>query len=397
MADPLPRALAEWADQPGPAKVINEVRKRALRNASTETGSLRCSLTPDERTQVGRLLGVQWVLSERPVRLRDLNAALAPHGHTARTVAEAVHGPIVPNSEKHRSQELRADKERDEARVILRAVDAPVSWLEDPWLPRPGDGELVGLIRQVAKVWEARPDIAEPRRLAVLAAHVCGDAHALDDRRQLGKAVARLAATVHDLDRPTRTGTAWRAAWKAIGVLCDEVSSCVLVLNLRLAGTASAVLQATASPGEPVWLSSRALGGDWKVAAPTPVFVCENPTVVEAAADRWGSSCHSMVCTNGIASTAALELVRGLAESGCPIYARADFDRTGFVIVDQVRSVAPAAHPWRFDAETYSRANPAHRLTDTPFTRESIQQPVHEEAILAFLLADLDGRGEPTR
>jgi hypothetical protein len=50
-----------------------------------------------------------------------------------------------------------------------------------------------------------------------------------------------------------------------------------------------------------------------------------------------------MVCTDGVPSDAALDLLNGLARVGCPIRVRADVDQNGLVTVDQVRRVAPQA------------------------------------------------------
>ncbi|WP_157254173.1 TIGR02679 domain-containing protein [Nonomuraea typhae] len=387
MAGELPAGLAEWVARPGPAKVVAAVRERALRSASTEIGTLKCALDDDERREVGRLLGVRWALSGRPVLLRDLAEALTRYGLTSLGLAESVYGLIVPRSEERRRMGALAEQELEEARALLRSGDAPVAWLADPVLPRAGDGTLLALVRRVVEVWLALP--AEPQRLAALAARVCGDAHALDHDRLLGRAVARLAADVHGLERPTRPGHAWRAAWRAVGVLCNEVSSRVLVLNLPLAGTAPAVAHALSTPGEPVWLTARSLTGGWEPAFPFGVFVCENPAVVETAADQLGSACPPLVCTDGIATTAALGLIGGLASAGCAVRARADFDQAGFVIVDQIRAVAPEMELWRFDAATYCAVTGEEPIPGGMFTPEAVSRPVHEEAILHLLLEDL--------
>jgi hypothetical protein len=87
----------------------------------------------------------------------------------------------------------------------------------------------------------------------------------------------------------------------------------VLVLDLPLDGPAPAARLCAATPGEPVWLSLRALDGEWSAPTGTQVFVCENPTIVEAAADELGSCCPPVVCTDGIPTTAALDLLAGLS------------------------------------------------------------------------------------
>ncbi|WP_051494747.1 DUF2399 domain-containing protein [Nocardia nova] len=99
----------------------------------------------------------------------------------------------------------------------------------------------------------------------------------------------------------------------------------------------------------------RSLNEPWSTAPGARVFVCENATVVEAAADRYGPCCPPMVCTDGQASLAAIDLVSGLAAAGCSIAVRADIDEAGLTIVENLRSAAPAATLWRYNAPTYSR------------------------------------------
>lgn len=383
MPDRLPPHLADWAALPGPAKVIKAVRTRAEAGHSTVKGSLACTLDDSERKDVGRLLGNRWVVSGRSVRLQDLAAALP--GLSPLELAERVGGKVTVRAEQRAAQTAEAEALRASARLALTGagIDPDVigSWLAE-------NGRYLDLAGLVADVWRALP--AEPIQLATLAARTCQNAHALDDDQPVGRAVARLAAAVHGLERPSRSGPAWRAAWRAINVLCNEVSSRVLVLNLRLTGPAAAAALSTATPGEPVWLTLRSLSGVWRPAFSETVYVCENPTIVEAAADRLGATCPPLVCTDGTASAAALDLISRLANAGCEIRARADFDRAGLVIVEQTRSVAPQLTPWRFDLDTYRQALGSESMTDlADLAAACVTQPIHEEALLPALLDDL--------
>ncbi|WP_338572893.1 DUF2399 domain-containing protein [Arachnia propionica] len=75
------------------------------------------------------------------------------------------------------------------------------------------------------------------------------------------------------------------------------------------------------------------------------VFVCENPTVLEAAADRHGAASRPLVCTFGLPSQAAWELLLGLGDVRCHV--RADGDVVGWRIVNQLRDRLPGAFTWR--------------------------------------------------
>lgn len=58
-------------------------------------------------------------------------------------------------------------------------------------------------------------------------------------------------------DLPT-DAEGWRGVWEELGVVCDELSSRVLVHNLLLTGIAGACRLTTAADGEPIWLTWRA-------------------------------------------------------------------------------------------------------------------------------------------
>jgi uncharacterized protein (TIGR02679 family) len=400
---------------PGPRLVIDAVRQRAQRGFQTEAGTLNLPLTTDQRREVARLLGTPWEVSGRPVRLQDLAATLTPHGLTVRGLVEAVDGRPVDDHGLIRAQsEAAAEAEYRQAAELLTAAGVPVAvaagWLREPGLPRAGTGALRDVTGQVCVVWRRLPGgDGTAVRLAQLAAESVNDSHALDARQPLGRAVARLAAAVHGLERPLRAGYAWRQAWASVGVRCDTVSSRVLVLNLPLYGQSPAVRLCAAARGEPLWLTQRLLAGGWSAPAGTTVFVCENPTVVEAAADALAVDCPPLVCTDGIASGAALDLVAGLATAGCYVAVRADFDDAGITVVDQIRSVAPAARLWRYNRDVYSASlgeDPVAARGDAPDTVGDVattlallrtayrerSTPVHEERILDELLRDLGYR-----
>lgn len=129
------------------------------------------------------------------------------------------------------------------------------------------------------------------------------------------------------------------------GVVCDGVSSQVLVLNLPLTGEGPAVAL-TAVQAEPVWLTLRALLQPFALAEGVPeVFVCENPSIVEAAADRYGALSRPLVCTYGLPNLATMTLLVALA-SRATLRVRADGDAVGWRIVERLLRL-PGAKPWR--------------------------------------------------
>lgn len=120
-----------------------------------------------------------------------------------------------------------------------------------------------------------------------------------------------------------------------------------------------------------LWLTWRSLSGPFDCDAPH-IHVCENPSVVIAAADQLGAEALPLVCTNGHPSAAVRRLLIALAERGATIHARADDDPSGRDIVATLRSAIPSP-----------------RLRRYPSTPVAV--PRYEEQELPFLLQDLRG------
>ncbi|WP_109529931.1 MULTISPECIES: DUF2399 domain-containing protein [Nocardia] len=387
----LPEGLRGWAALPGPALLVDALGRRIHRGGSLESGSLTLRLTTAQRREVGRLLGVDWEISGRAVTVRALGAALAPHGLTVARFVELLYGGPLPVGREVAAARQHAEQlERVRVLDILGAagVDAAIAeiWLAGPRTPKPGTGRTVELATAIARVWPSLPRAGQAKRLGQLAAETTGDAHALDHNTELGRAVARLIAIGNGDPPPSRPGRHWRAVWASAGVRCDTVSSRVLTLNVALDITGGH------RPGAPAWLTLRDLLGPWCFAPVPPVlFVCENPTVVEAAADELGARCPPLVCTDGMPALAALDLLAGAAEAGVSVRVRADIDPAGLAIVRTVLSTVGGGELWRFDAATYCRhfgleVSGAAQVADVYAVHG---RDLHEEAILSLLLADL--------
>ncbi|WP_433656870.1 TIGR02679 domain-containing protein [Nocardia sp. CA-128927] len=387
----LPDGLRAWAGTSGPAAVLDAIRRRVSRGGGLESGSLSVSLTPEQRTQVARLLGTGWEVSNKAVTLRALGRALAEHGLTVRQFVELFDGrKLTVRREAQALKHIAAEEERRNSLRILRAVGIAEhvgdGWLAGPRAPRLGSGAAAEMARQIARVWPRLPWDGPGLRLAQLAAGATEDAHGLDYSTDLGRTVARLIAASTGLARPSRPGREWRAAWASAGVRCDTVSSRVLTLNVPLDFTAGH------RRGAPTWLTLRDLLGPWRFdPVPARLFVCENPTIVEAAADELGPRCPPLVCTDGVPALAALDLIAGIDESRTEVRVRADIDPTGFMIVSAVQSAARRASLWRFDTATYATyfGIDVESGVNLVEARAAFGKDLHEEAVLPLLLSDL--------
>jgi uncharacterized protein (TIGR02679 family) len=357
--------LLRWARLPGPRKILAAARRRLEAGHGLGGSPLQVDLTPSERSEVGRLLGMSWERSGRAVGAKALTRAVENYGATVTDLLAVTGDPVRDLRAVKESARQNAAAERERAAAALRDVGVPATaasaWLDRRGLPAAGDGQLLDLAERCARVWSALPQLETGRiLLTVLAATALDDPHALDRGSSTATAVLRLLG--HD---PPDSAETWRMAWEEHGIDCDPVSSRVLVLNLPLDGDAPCARLVQAAGPEPLWLTLRSLTGSFRMAAPaSDVYVCENPSVLIAAADQLGKSSRPLVCTNGRPSAAALRLLTGLAEGGTSIHVRADDDSAGQAIVTTVRRAIPSARLWRFEARPPGR--PRYEEQDLP-------------------------------
>jgi len=247
------------------------------------------------------------------------------------------------------------------------------------------------LLQAVAAVLDQLPACGVQR--SRLAAQVLGDAHALDAGRPLATLLLRALRTT-DGERP-------RDSWAAAGVLVNELARPALTLNLPPVNATAlgALIDAARRYGEPLHLNLRALlqaGGVWPVRG-MDVYVCENPSIVVAAANVLGAACPPLLCTEGMPAAAQRILLGQLADSGARLHYHGDFDwpgiRIGNIVIGRYD-----AQPWRFRAGDYvprpgkTLAGPAADAgwdADLTTKMAATGWVLEEESVEDLLLADL--------
>ena len=363
-----------------------------------------------QREAVGRIFGRVATGSVVAVRLPDLDALLR-RAELCNGIVDAVtslSGPLSNQRERRREIEEQWREVFDDGTRRIGDRAALRDWLDDigssGLLRRLSRGEpQVGrsLLEQALAVGDRIPASGIP--LAELAASATGDSHALDLGQPVGTLVMRLARALcrneSDEQLPDR-----RDIWANVGVLCDELSAPVLVLNLRgsEAMAAGQALATHANVGEPYRLSTRQLlrqPPDFAAAVSGRiVFVCENPSVVAAAANQLGARSAPLVCVEGQVRTAPRLLLQQLAAAGARLMYHGDFDWGGIRIANVVITRYGAV-PWRFSAEDYRTAPSGAALkgpsvsacwdAELEAAMVSSGRAVYEEQVLAELLADL--------
>jgi uncharacterized protein (TIGR02679 family) len=373
--------------------------------------------TDEERSAVERLFGRLSRGRSLHVDLDELTRLLqgAQLSDDLAAAIIALEGPVENRRVREAEVAARWRAVFDDARTSMEEGAPWSGWLEDleqtGLLRRLSSGDPedgAGLITAALAVLRRLPAQAVP--LAELAAAATGDSHALDAGEPVSTLILRAVASRDGLAFPADADQR-RAAWAAVGVLADELSAPALVLNLPAAETTPTgrALALAAETGEPYRLSTRQLMRDpiqFRIEPGTVVFVCENPSVVAAAADRLGSRARSLLCTEGQPKTSLRLVLSRLRQAGARLAYHGDFDWPGIQIANGIIQRFGAA-PWLIGATDYERAvdlvSTGATLTGPPVVpiwdaalgevMRLRRRAVHEEAVIDDLVADLADRG----
>jgi uncharacterized protein (TIGR02679 family) len=390
------------------ARLLQRLRTR-LERGKPLTGILALpDATPAERDALNRLLGRAPAQAKSvSVSLDQLQEKLCRAGlcPNLREAVEQLTGPIIDQRAEREALEERWTALFVSASESIAARAELVPWLnglrETGLLRRYGVQQAEQLLPQALDVLARLPARGIP--LAELAALATGDAHALDLDRALATIVIR-AATAFGAER-WEDAESRRDAWAALGVLCDELSAPVLVLNLRPRdeSAASRALRLHADAGEPCFLSTRRLLRARPVftleTTGPRVFVCENPSVLAAAANRLGPDTFPLISIDGQPRTAARLLLNQLQRAGVRLLYHGDFDWPGIQIANTIIA-RHGAEPWKMAASDYERAaTGALSLSGAAIAASwddqlmpamlTLGRAVHEEQVLDNLMNDL--------
>jgi uncharacterized protein (TIGR02679 family) len=399
----------------GPALARLRARLRArLERGEPLTGRIVLPApSPDERTAIERLFGRLTRGDALHVDLDQLAALLQAAGLSPDLIAAVVslEGPVADRRAQREADEAAWRAVYAEARACLGPDSRWRFWIDDleatGLLRRLAGGASSRgstLIRAAAAVLDRLPAPASP--LAELAAAAVGDSHALDPGSAVGTLVLRALAGLAGAPLPTDPEER-RAIWALHGVLVDELSAPVLALNLpgSSGGGTDRALALARELGEPTRISTRQLLRDppslaLELISERTVFVCENPSVVAAAADRLGPRCRPLLCTEGQPKTPLRMLLGQLRSAGLRLAYHGDFDWPG-IQIGNLMVTRFQAEPWCFGSADYLAAaegvplagNPVVPVWDARLAEEMRGRgcAVYEEAVLAQLVGMLGG------
>ncbi len=396
---------------PDTAWLLDRLRER-IADGRPLTGSVRLAQpTPAQRGAIDGLLGRRrGVTNSVSVSLERLDEVLVHAGiHTdgLGSAVVALTGPVAVRADAVAAADRQWAAALAPGFEMISRIPELAAWWERVTrtgiLRRVAGGDPGGLVDNLVTVLDALP--VERELLGVFAARTLGGAHRLDpDQPLAGLVVSALQAWAQlpadDLDR--------RTAWSSAGIVVDELSSRVLTLGLTAHpdGSTGNAVNLWSAAGEPLILSLRLLTNCPPTFTPgAEVFLCENPTVLAAAADRLGPDCPPLVCTEGQPGTAVTTLLDQLTATGARLRYHGDFDWYGIAIANFLHR-RYAWQPWRFTASDYLSARPSAEPQQLDGTaRQALWDPeldaamsargiqIEEEHVLEDLLADLrEGR-----
>jgi uncharacterized protein (TIGR02679 family) len=407
-------SAAEYLSRPGLARLLAAARDRYEANGGPRGRVVLEELAPEEASALNGLLAQQPSFAPggaARIALPRLDAELRA-SRLGVSLAEAL-GLVGPPPRDGPADRARAQANREAAWAEVLAHPAASRPELAPWLEharrmwgaaRPGPHRTAVRALDVLAALPARGE-----ELAALAARHCGDAHALDRSRPLGRMVVAGLLALEGRPPGTALGAAdWRGLWERAGVVCDALSCTVLAVGLQPArrlrgGYLARRLRAAARAGEPVVLTLRELRAHPFALRGTALYVVENPAVVAAAAQALGPTPPPLLCTGGWPNTAVATVLDAAASARIELRVHADFDWAGAAIVARLAADRDA-RPWRYSRSDYEAALadgaggaplPAPPSETTPdgddvtAALDLHRRAVHEEAVLDDLLCDL--------
>jgi uncharacterized protein (TIGR02679 family) len=396
-----------------------DAARRSLERTGGDLTRMVTVKTPDDRERRA-IIGITG--QYRPegvgvlaVCLADVDQAIREAtGHGLTRLLERI-GP--PLKDRPAQRQRLADGREVAVRSAERSVLSARGWYQ-AWLAElAADGTLTKLVnsdgadqlRQAARVleWvEQRIELkAAPAQLAELSATITGDTKALGHGSPLGTLVLRALAYRLGAARP-KTTEERRDLWDRNGIIVDDLSSRVLVLNLSAGGSPLGEwLNSAKAHGIPFYVTLHQLVTlSVDVAPGQLVHACENPAVLRRAAAELGAAAQPLVCTEGQPSTAFHRLAKAITGARGELSYHGDFDWPGVAIATGIMA-RHGARPWRLAAADYEGAirkesgmvTLAGTRQPTPWdaalgeTMAAHGQAVYEESVADQLVADLSG------
>ncbi|HET8994301.1 MAG TPA: DUF2399 domain-containing protein [Rhodococcus sp. (in: high G+C Gram-positive bacteria)] len=374
-----------WSGSNELRAVLDRARRHVVSNGLQVTGKITVPVTaetPDlyRLALAMRRVKVDSTSTKVPIYVQSLDSWLQRPLNGGRSLLEVLdaESPLVDRPAERSAKNDAVDRAREQVHTVLAAPEHR-QWLELIDAARVTAPDLLsGTVFDAVRILAVLP--AEGESPVELSERVLGDTKALTDT-PVRRWVLRLLAAAVGVDEPS-TGAERAAVWEQFGVIDSGLASRVLTLGVRLEGhpAAATISGAAADAGvHQVWTLAQLRAWTATLAA-GEVYVCENPTVVEAAERELGARCRPLLCTEGVPSEAVRQLLRTARGA---VHWRGDFDWTGLRTTGRACTEFGAL-PWLMDAATYREAldrGDSEMLKSTDTRAESPWDPELAQAL----------------
>lgn len=386
--------MDRWRDSPELTAVLARARALLERNGLRIAGEVTLRQDGDlpELYRLRRAMGGSRANSATPkvtFPLPVIDAYLSGPGYGNAGLLDwlAAQSPLIDKPARRASADAA---ERDALALVAAALaDHPTRLAA-----LTGQRGFAATLADGSALAAARILAALPARLTLpeLAERCTGDTKALS-RAPVRDRVLRVLAAELGVAAP-RTAAEQAGLWTQFGVDAGAANSRLTMYGVRVTGddVLDALLRRGNEDGVPFVMTLQQIDA-WDVRlAPGDVYVCENPSVVSAAARTLGPRCPALVCTEGLPAIAVFRLLESVQGT---IRWRGDFDWTG--LRTTARAIADLdATPWLMDSATYraglglDRVSEAFKSDDRP--APSPWEPDLTEAMLAADRAVMEER-----
>ena len=203
-------------------------------------------------------------------------------------------------------------------------------------------------------------------RLAVLAANIWGNPHALDRQTIAGTLLSCGLCRRLNCDFP-QNAQAWKSLYEKNGILVDVLSSMVITygIHLKTKDGLHPAYEGYLERKEPCVITLANLTDiEGAYGESDTIFIVENEMVFSELVERCGEYSISLLCTSGQPRTAAYQLMELLAKENCTFFYAGDLDPEGLDIAERIwRNFPTRVKIWRMGEEDYKKSMSAERIS----------------------------------
>lgn len=386
---------AYFKEKPEYRRIFSAMRKKWESLGRTAGKVTLSHATREEKSALERFLGVPVPEDRVTFSLLEFEHALQEtrfSGVTLRELLEEYYGEVLVGSRERGQQKKCREQEfwrLLESELIQKSPEYEecVSWIGEMQEQKSGgylslmkeyrksEEDARRLVLQIAECLhlckrgeEADGTFRGPGiRLAVLAARVTGNPHALDRQNVTGIMLSYALCSRSGCPFPLNARL-WKELYETNGILVDTLSSTVIAygVHIETKNGLHPAYEGYLQEKEPCVISLANLEqAQSAYGESSAIYIVENEMVFSELLACVSSRPVTLLCTSGQPRTAAYRLLELLAGDGVRFYYAGDLDPEGLNIADRIwRSFPEQVHIWRMSSADYEKALSEEALSE---------------------------------